>query len=50
MNTTRTLKKIKKLTSFETEIGFANLDHSEAVDLIQYINRLAEKAIKENKK
>ena len=41
-----TLRKIKKLTTFNLDVGFANLDHGEALDLIMYINWLAKKSLR----
>jgi len=45
-----TLRKIRKLTSFKSDIGFANVGHGEAIDLIEYVNKLATQALQKGKK
>ena len=46
MSITEALKKIKKITSFKSDLGFANLTHGEAVDLIEYVNKIATESLK----
>ena len=50
MTRTDTLRKIKKLTCFKSDIGFANVGHGEAIDLIEYVNKLATQALQKGKK
>jgi hypothetical protein len=45
-----TLRKIRKLTSFKSDLEFANLGHGEAIDLIEYVNKLATQALQKRKK